>query len=318
MAAALRRGIRQWMDSQSVLEVFTPILSQHATTDPHVHSVRTTEHRYLHTSPEFAMKRLLAAHACEGGAEASSSSQSDLYQIVPVFRAGESGRFHNGEFTLLEWYRLGMTHHDLMDDVENLLAAVCPLFSKPWPGAEKKRYGVEVRQRLGVWPEQASVSMIQQYFESKERPFATAIGTDVDAALDLFMDEFVLPDFSTTRFTFLQDYPVSQAALARIGKDEDDRPVAERFEVYFGRVELANGFHELSDGAAQAQRFEQDLAKRDAMGLESVPIDIHLLDALLAGFPHCAGIAMGLERLHMVLGEHDHISQVVSFDDERA
>lgn len=312
------------MDDHGILEVITPVLSHHATTDPHVPSVRTADGKFLHTSPEFAMKRLLAAQAMDCRPEssehctASGSEQSDIYQITPVFRAGESGRFHNTEFTLLEWYRLGMNHHALMGDMEALLASLHEVFALPWHGVDRRRYGVEVRQRLGVWPEAVTVAMIESYFVSFNRSFPASLGDDTDAALDLFMDEFVLPEFSTTRYTFLQDYPVSQAALARLGMDEDARQVAERFELYLGRVELANGFHELGDASVQKSRFEQDLQKRAERGIDVVPMDAHLIDALDAGFPDCAGVALGLERLHMVLGGHDHISQVVSFDDQRA
>jgi len=141
---------------------------------------------------------------------------------------------------------------------------------------------------------------------------------DVDAALDLFMDEFVLPTFSKNSFTLVKDYPVSQAALSRLGLDEDGRNVAERFEIYFGRVELANGFHELSDSSVQRARFEEDLQKRRAISADIVPMDTHLLDALDRGLPDCAGIALGLDRLLMTLGGYENISQVLSFNDQRA
>ena len=311
--AALRRAIRHWMDEQQVLEVCTPVLSQYATTDPHVLSVNTQDGRYLHTSPEFAMKRLLAAMV-----STNSSQAPDLYQIAPVFRAGESGRFHNTEFTLLEWYRLGMDHQALMGDVEALLKHLWQAFAQPWPGVQIVRYGIEVHKRLNEWPEKLTVPQIKHYFDDAGKAFPMSIGDDLDAALNLFMDEFVLPDFPANSFTFLTDYPASQSALSRLGIDEAGREVAQRFEVYFGRVELANGFHELKDSATQRQRFEEDLEKRRALGIAPVPMDEHLLQALSAGLPDCAGIALGLERLQMVLGEHDHIDQVLSFNDARA
>lgn len=327
-AAGLRRSIRSWMELQQVLEVQTPSLSRAAATDPHVLSMATLDGRYLHTSPEFPMKRLLAAHACAATGHQSGSPDSlesgkrsespDLYQIATVFRAEESGRFHNSEFTLLEWYRVGMDHLQLIDDLTALLEHVWQAFGKAWPGIELRRYGEEVRQRLGLWPEELHAGVIEQYFAEAGRSYPQAIGDDVDAALDLFMDEFVLPDFATDAFTVLMDYPVSQSALARLGQDAHGRAVAQRFELYFGRVELANGFHELSDSAVQRERFEADLHKRDALAVDRVPLDEHLLAALAAGLPDCAGIALGLERLHMVLGNHAHISEVVSFDDQRA
>jgi lysyl-tRNA synthetase class 2 len=311
-SAALRTSIRLWMDEHDVLEVCTPALSRHATTDPHVPSIGTSDGGYLHTSPEFPMKRLLAAHA-EG-----TQIQPDLYQIASVFRAGESGRYHNTEFSLLEWYRIGMNHHQLMVDAENLLKHVWASFSTLWPGLQILRYGVEVRERLGVWPEAASVELIEQYFTVNNRSYPATIGLDVDAALDLFMDEFVLPSFSAKGFTVLKDYPVSQAALSRLGMDDDGRKVAERFEIYFGNTELANGFHELSDSEIQRTRFMEDLKKRRAMSAPMLPMDAHLLDALAVGLPDCAGIALGLDRLLMVLGKYERISHVLSFDDQRA
>lgn len=323
-AALLRSCIRLWMQQQQVLEVCTPCLSRAATTDPHIHSlvVHDSEHAsrswYLHTSPEFAMKRLLAAHAIEAAALGATGDQPDLYQICSVFRAGESGRFHNTQFTLLEWYRLGMNHNDLMHDLESLLRYVCDAFEIAWPGIDQQSYGVQVRKKLGVWPESSSVEMIQSYFEKENRSYPTGIGIDLDAALDLFMDEFVLPEFSPTAFTLLTDYPESQAALSRIGLDKHGRRVAHRFELYRGKVELANGFHELTDANEQRLRFEKDIAMRLERQLSQVPIDNNLLDAITAGLPDCAGIAIGLERLHMVLCSHSHIRHVLSFDDARA
>ncbi len=329
-AASLRRSIRSWMDQQQVLEVFTPSLSRAAATDPHVLSMATRDGRFLHTSPEFPMKRLLAAHAAaaariHGDSALPSQLQlpelsalPDIYQIATVFRAEEGGRYHNSEFTLLEWYRVGMNHLQLIDDLTALLKHVWLAFGLRWPGLQIKRYGDEVQQRLGCWPEQLDTALIERYFLDQGRSYPQAIGDDVDAALDLFMDEFVLPDFDADAFTVLMDYPVSQAALARLGKDAQGRAVAQRFELYYGQTELANGFHELSDAAVQRERFEADLLKRRELNVEPVPIDENLLEALASGLPDCAGIALGLERLHMVIGRHSHISEVICFDDQRA
>jgi len=312
------------MEQQQVLEVCTPGLSHSATTDPHIESLVVTDSqssarvRYLHTSPEFAMKRLLAAHAIEAALSGSELKQPDIYQICAVYRSGESGRFHNTQFTLLEWYRVGMNHYDLMRDLELLLQHVCNAIDLAWPGIEQRSYGGEVRQLLGVWPELASVEMIQSHFEDHNRSYPASIGQDLDAALDLFVDEFVSAQFSPSMFTLLTDYPESQAALSRIGLDDQGRRVAQRFELYRGQIELANGFHELTDAKEQRSRFECELARRKAMQKDHVPIDTHLLDALSAGLPDCAGIAIGLERLHMVLGSYEHIREVLSFDDGRA
>lgn len=323
-AARLRSTIRQWMDEKGVLEVSTPCISRAAVTDTHIESLQVrdplsaADPRYLHTSPEFAMKRLLVAHAIEIAQSGGREEQPDLYQICPVFRAGESGRYHNTQFTLLEWYRVGMDHEALIGDLESLLKHVFSAFKLKWPGIEKRSYGVLIKHKLGVWPEQASVDTIQAYFERHNRSYPASIGVDLDAALDLFMDEFVLPEFSSSAFTVLTNYPESQAALSRIGRDEHGRLVAQRFELFMGRVELANGFHELSDAREQLSRFEADLANRRDRKLNDVPLDTHLIEALQVGLPDCAGIAIGLERLHMVLGSHPHICDVLSFDDVRA
>ncbi|NND92812.1 MAG: EF-P lysine aminoacylase GenX [Granulosicoccus sp.] len=317
-AARLRQSVRQWMLQQGILEVFTPALSAAGATDPHVASLRTRQGKYLQTSPEFPMKRLLAAHALELADGTSTRVQPDLYQIATVFRAEESGRYHNSEFSLLEWYRIGRDHHALMQDLENLLRHIWDTAELAWPGIESRRYGVEVRRRLGVWPEQATTNDIARYFASAGRSYPESIGGDVDAALDLFIDEFVLPEFAGDAFTLLIDYPVSQCALARLGSDEEGRAVARRFELYFGRLELANGFHELCDATIQRSRFEADLRKRDHLAAERISMDENLLQAMAAGLPDCAGIALGLERLHMVLGQHAHIREVMSFDEQRA
>jgi len=276
-SAKLRRCIRQWMDDEGVLEVCTPSLSRHATTDPHVPSVCSDDGRFLHTSPEFPMKRLLVADAEEG------ASQSDIYQIAQVFRAGESGRFHNSEFTLLEWYRLGMDHLELISDTEQLLRTIWSEFGMPWPGLTKRYYGREIKDRLGLWPEELTTHIIEAYFRKTRRSFPSSIGN-----------------------------------LARIGLDKSGRSVAERFEIYYGRTELANGFHELNDAVEQRARFEADLKQREAMQLRAVPLDTHLIDALSVGLPDCAGIAVGIDRLHMVLCSHTHIDQVLNFNDQRA
>lgn len=312
-AAALRQAIREWMQCQRVLEVCTPPLSRSANTDPQVESLEvmpsdgTATQRYLHTSPEFAMKRLLCAYP-----------DSDLYQIATVFRAEAQGRYHTSQFNLLEWYRVGMDHLALMQDMQALLTHIWHAFGTEFPGADTRSYCQEVFDRLGQWPDELDGLRIRNYFADKQRSFPDGLEADLAASLDLFMDEFVLPEFDKSKVTFLFEYPASQAALARIATTESGRQVAERFEVFVGRVELANGFHELSDANQQRQRFAEDLHRRAARSQRGVPIDQHLLSALSSGLPDCAGVALGLDRLHMVLGNHDHIHRVIPFSDEQA
>jgi len=230
---------------------------------------------YLHTSPEFPMKRLLSAY------------RRDIYQIAQVFRRDESGRYHNIEFTLLEWYRTGFDHHELLQDVSALLNSIWQVFGRVWHEPVILSYGEVVRKHLGTWPESLAVNDIKQYFEQHGRSYPDAIGDDLDAALDLFFDEFVLPTFDTERITFLTDYPASQAALAKVGTD------------------------------AQAARFSSENHVRQHTNC-AVPVDEHLIAALEAGMPQCAGIALGLDRLLMVLTDSATIENVMAFPAERA
>lgn len=313
-AALVRSVVHQWMAEYNILEVFTPALSVAGTTDPQIESLvvrgdgKNHALRYLHTSPEFAMKRILCAYP-----------EQDIYQLATVFRAEESGRFHNSQFTLLEWYRVGMDHIALMNDVQQLLCAVWNAFEIEFPQIDRKSYVQEVFDRLGQWPDQLTGSQIRHYFLENERSFPQGLESDLSACLDLFMDEFVLPEFGRHRITFLTEYPCSQAALARIGTaTHSDCPVAERFEVYIGKVELANGFHELADASVQRQRFEQEQRARQLRHQSAIPIDENLLSALQSGLPDCAGVALGVDRLLMLLGGYQCVEQVMSFSDDNA
>lgn len=312
-SARLRSAVHQWMLSRDILEVCTPALSSSAATDPQVESLVVPsgqgggKQRYLVTSPEFAMKRILCAYP-----------EQDIYQIASVFRGEEQGRYHVSQFNLLEWYRTGMDHLALMHDVEQLLNHIWTVFDLEFPGVDVRSYSQEVYDRLKQWPDDLNAELIKNYFAAHGRSFPAGLELDSSSSLDLFMDEFVLPEFDTSRVTFLFEYPVSQAALARIGTGAAGRPVAERFEVYLGHVELANGFHELADAGLQRQRFDNDIRTRLRRSQSEVPMDENLLGAMSKGLPDCAGIALGLDRLHMVLGNHKHISQVLSFSDENA
>jgi len=304
-SAALRVCIRNYMQEQGVLEVITPALSAAATTDPNIHSFQVAD-RYLHTSPEFSMKRLLAAYA------------SDIYQIASVFRDAEQGRYHNAEFTLLEWYRVGMNHLALIADVSALMQRVFDLFNIAWVAPDTVRYTDSVSALCNKTFSEINVADIERVFNQHRRSYPSAIGDDLDAALDLLVDEFVVPGFGSGRLTYVIDYPASQAALAQIRPDQNGLPVAERFEMYWGGVELANGFHELRDEAEQRTRFEQELIKRKQIGAREVPLDENLLAALKHGLPDCAGVALGLDRLMLVLCAAEHIDDVLAFSGGRA
>ncbi len=296
-----------------MLEVFTPPLSHAANTDPQVESLvvgptsASDQQRYLHTSPEFAMKRLLCAYP-----------ETDLYQLATVFRAEEHGRYHLSQFTMLEWYRIGMDHRQLMRDVAALFKHVWQTFELAVLPVATRSYCQEVNARLGCWPDKLSGAQVREYFIEHERSFPRALENDLAASLDLFMDEFVVPEFDENSITFLSDYPASQAALARVGSDVNGNPVAERFEVFVGRIELANGFHELNNASIQRIRFKNDLQRRQQRSQARLPIDENLLAALDNGLPDCAGVALGVERLLMVLGHYSHINQVAAFSDAHA
>ncbi|MFK7889665.1 MAG: EF-P lysine aminoacylase EpmA [Granulosicoccus sp.] len=308
----LRTAIREWMLSQSVLEVCTPPLSVAANTEVSIEPIRTrqTSHetlRYLHTSPEFAMKRILAAYP-----------ETDIYQIATVFRAEEQGRYHASQFSLLEWYRVGMNHLQLLADVESLLRHVYQTMQLEFPGVSCCSYAEVVNSHLGGWPQELEGRQVQDYFRQRGRSFPPSVLQDLNACLDLFIDEFVLPEFAPSQFTFVLDYPASQAALARISENDAGVPVAERFELYYGQLELANGFHELTDAQEQRHRLQRDVDRRRILGKPHLPIDENFLAALEAGLPDCAGVALGLDRLLMGLTGHPHIANVVCFDDEHA
>ncbi len=303
--AALRDCIRSYMQEQDVLEVVTPALSQAASTDPNIHSFAAGG-RYLHTSPEFPMKRLLCAYA------------RDIYQIANVFRDGEVGRHHNAEFSLLEWYRVGMDHHALMNDVEALMQRIVEQFSIAWVQPQTIRYTDAVSRVCEKPFDEVTIQHIENVFRQHQRYYPAAIGNDLDAAMDLLMDEFVVSQFEPSKACFIVDYPASQAALARVSVDKDGYKIAERFELFWGPVELANGFHELVDAGEQRARFIAEQQTRNSRDQSSTPMDEHLLQALSHGLPDCAGVALGLDRLMLVLTGCDHIDQVQAFAGDRA
>jgi lysyl-tRNA synthetase class 2 len=303
LRARMLRTAREYFAATRALEVETPTLSAAGVTDVHLRSIEARSqggNLFLHTSPEYAMKRLLAA-GC-----------GDIYQIARVYRDGESGRFHNPEFTMIEWYRLGIDHHELMVDVEQLIASLLPAHRSS-DRAERASYREIVQLHAGV--------------DALDDPPASLIaalthaGIDVpvglehnrDACLDLIMSTMVGPKLGRERLTFVHDYPASQAALARV-----QGRVAARFEAYLDGIELANGFHELIDAREQRRRFETDNQERAARGLPAIPLDERFLAALNHGLPQCAGVALGFDRLVMCALEAKHIDEVLAFPIARA
>ena len=302
-------SIRDFFRRAGVLEVETPVCSAHGSTDPALESLvsRYTgpgapEGRalYLHTSPEFAMKRLLAA------------GSGPIYQICRVFRDGERGRRHNPEFTLLEWYRPGFDTHRLMDEVAALVGAVTET-DRP---VERHSYREVFERALGIDPHRAGADELR--FCAAHRGIAGPLEPLLDASgwRDLLLTHCVEPELGREGLSFVYDYPADQASLARIR--EGDPPLAERFELYLGGVEIANGFHELADAGEQGDRFAREQDRRRRQGKVEVPMDRHLLAALEAGLPDCSGVALGIDRLLMWMLDADHIDEVLAFPLERA
>ena len=310
LRAELLARVRAFFAERSVLEVDTPVLSHGATVDPAIDSFAVEYHGpgagelWLHTSPEFPMKRLLAA-GC-----------GDIYQLCRVFRDGEAGRYHNPEFTLLEWYRLGFDHHRLMDEVEALVAAALAGRRDPAP-APRYSYREAFLEHTGIDPHVADGAELAACAERFEVVAPDSLELEErDGWLDLLLTQVVEPRLERDRPVFIYDYPASQAALARIR--DGVPPLAERFELYLGGVELANGFHELADGAEQRRRFAAEQARRRREGRVAPPMDERFVAALEAGFPPCAGVALGIDRLVMIAAGADHIDQVIAFPVSRA
>lgn len=278
-------------------------------TDPHLFSLQSTiqgagaasnKTLYLQTSPEFAMKRLLAA------------GSGSIYQLCKAFRDDEFGTQHNPEFTMLEWYRLDFDHHALMDEVDELLQLI--LNSRP---AQRKSYGDIFQHYLNIDPHQSTVTQLRQICQREGLIDLLELSIDDrDTWLQLLMMRIIEPNLGVNSPTFIYDFPASQAALARLSATPI--PVAHRFEVYINGMELANGFHELTDANLQRKRFMHDIERRKVLSRPSVPIDEKLLSALEHGLPNCAGVALGVDRLVMFKTKAKHIKEVLSFTVENA
>ena len=309
LRAGVLASIRAFFAERGVMEVETPLLSQATSTAPYLESFKTVYRApgedagktlYLQSSPEFAMKRLLAA------------GSGAIYQICKAFRNGEAGRLHNPEFSLLEWYRPGFDLDALMDEVEALLLRLLPSQS-----TLRLSYAEVFERYLGLDPHRATVQALRDCFRRRQGAEPAGVkAEDRDAWLNLLLTHYIEPQLAAHGLVFIFDYPASQAMLARIRPGSP--PLAERFEVYLQGVELANGFHELGDSAEQRRRFEADRSSRREAGLEDIAIDERLLAALAAGLPACSGVALGLDRLIMLVGSSHQLDEVISFPVDRA
>jgi lysyl-tRNA synthetase class 2 len=299
--AELLARMRAFFAARGVMEVDTPALSAHATVDVHIDSLRTADGRWLQTSPEFPMKRLLAA------------GSGPIFQLCHVFRAGDLGTHHNPEFLMLEWYRPGWDHHLLMDEVVQLLV---PLGVAAAGTVDRVTYRDAWREHAGVDPLGAELPALVKALAQRADPPATAGSFDRDAWLDFGMAFVVGPKLGRPAPLLVHDFPATQAALARVRPGEP--PMAERFELFWKGLELANGFNELGDAAEQRARFEADQERRRAAAREAPPYDRNLIEALAAGLPDCAGVALGVDRLLMLLLNLPDVASAMPFDYERA
>ncbi len=308
--ADLYAEIRRFFAEREVLEVETPILSVAGNTDPQIDALRARfvgphsaggSVRYMRTSPEYFHKRLLAA------------GSGAIYELGKVFRDGEFGARHNPEFTLLEWYRPGWDHHRLIVEVAELVQSLLSSAGQDqWP-VQRLSFAELFQRYAGVDPHRVSLADLRAQLGGLE---VNAGDFDFDQCLDYLRAAVIEPQLPQQTLTFVLDFPANQAALARIRPG--DPPLAERFELYLGQVELANGYHELCDAAEQRQRLLADQARRADQQRHCPPLDEAFLGALEQGLPACAGVALGVDRLLMALTGSSEIGSVISFPFDQA
>lgn len=301
--AAIMAEIRRFFADRGVLEVETPTMSQATVTDIHLVPFQTRFvgpgaadglTLYMMTSPEYHMKRLLAA------------GSGSIYQLGRSFRNEEAGRHHNPEFTMLEWYRPHYDMYRLMDEVDDLLQQILDCDS-----SERLSYQQAFLRHLDIDPLSADKAQLREAAAKLDLSNIADTEEDRDTLLQLLFTVGVEPHIGRDKPAFVYHFPASQASLAVISTE--DHRMAERFEVYFKGIELANGFHELTDGDEQLKRFEQDNRSREKRGLPQHPIDINLIDALKHGLPDCSGVALGVDRLVMLALGAEKLSDVIAF-----
>jgi lysyl-tRNA synthetase class 2 len=311
LRAQLLAFVRQFFSKRGVLEVETPLLCHTTGTDPLLEFF-ASDYRfipqlqtfYLQTSPEFAMKRLLAA------------GSGSIYQICKAFRNGESGRFHNPEFTMLEWYRVDFDLVQLMDEVGELISTILePIF--PDKTVEKISYAELFQQQTGLNPLVFSLPAYQAYAQSHGFPEACDLcGNDHTLWLDFLFSFKVQPALGLQSVCLVYGYPAVLSSLARV--NAENPAVTDRFEVFVKGLELGNGFYELADSREQERRFDAENSERKTKGLPLVKKDEYLLAALESGLPDCSGVAIGLDRLLMLLDGSQAIDDILTFPIARA
>lgn len=290
--AEILAQVRRFFSDRGVLEVETPLLAHAPVTDPYLEALTAQTNGktlYLQTSPEYAMKRLLAA------------GSGDIYQICKAFRQDEQGRLHNAEFTMLEWYRIGFDDQQLMQEVSDL----CQMVLQCEP-VDRLSYAQAFHDTMEIDPHSVKLPKLTPLIQEHYGVIQGLKQLNKTTALQLLFSEVIEPQLGQHRPVLIYDYPLEQAALAKV-----DAGIAKRFELYYRGAELANGYWELTDPAVQRQRFEQDLVRRQNEGLPNVPIDEKLLAALDVGLPECAGVALGLDRFIMLALNAKHIDEVM-------
>jgi lysyl-tRNA synthetase class 2 len=304
--ASMRDAVRTFFGQRDVLEVQTPVVLAATVTDVQVesHVVATTPRRYLQTSPEYPMKRLLAA------------GSGDIFQLCPVFRAGEQGRLHNPEFTMVEWYRVGLGLHAIMAETAQLAGAVFRAVGREPGPMEELHYAQAFHRELGIDPLEAGIEVLSGVARAHGLAESSIAAATRDDLLDFLVATRVGPALGRGTLACLHHFPASQAALAQL--EPSDPRTALRFELYAEGIELANGYVELVDGREQRRRFEADLRERRRRGLAEPHIDERLLAAMESGLPACAGVAMGFDRVAMLALGAPSIAAVMAFDWDRA
>jgi len=302
--AQLLAAIRRFFAEREVLEVETPLLCRASGTDPNLdffssrfHGPPNPQTLFLQTSPEFAMKRLLAA------------GSGSIYQICKAFRNGEAGRFHNPEFTILEWYRVGFTLQQLMDEVAELLLG---LLAPKLPRLSVRRIGYQqlFKRHTGLDALRFNRQAYREY--AVDYPEADGMcGEDHALWLDFLFSHCIQNRMPEDTICLVHGYPAIQSSLARL--NSNDTRVAERFEVFINGMELGNGFFELSDADEQEARFDREIARRRRQALPDVAKDRLFLAALRSGLPECSGVAIGLDRLLMIATGCEEIAEVLAF-----
>lgn len=298
--ARILRDIRGYFADQQVMEVETPLISKAGNTDPEIQPVRTRDGGYLRSSPEFSLKRLLAA------------GSGDIFELGRVFRGGETGSNHNPEFTLLEWYRTSFDYHRLMDEVAALVLHCGRGKFDHWP-QHRLSYRELFQQHLHLDPCSADAEKLKT---TAIKHGISDIELNRNQWLDLLISHLIQPALPGNSLTFVYDFPSDQAALAVIRQDTP--PVAERFELYLGCAELANGYQELTDAGELRRRFDAENVQRQERGEATCDVDHHLLRALASGMPDSAGVALGVDRLVMAVCDAESISEVIAFPCSRA